>query len=220
MRLTFRDSAKTPPHALRLSSPCCFLRALTLFKLAKHIQSTLVTAIVAGLSAACEDSQEMDEQEWDEKAVGGASPSLSLSPLTFFPRRRECPYRCQFKEQPQLTFFVLSSFVRSVGYLAYRSHSPPSDQDPHPATRHPHQLRPRRFRPSRHCDCARGVAALVLGGRRRSEVGERVCGAVGEAQEGEAGGESSVSSLLALSSPRMSARPSRGQQDFLLLLRG
>ncbi|KWU44970.1 hypothetical protein RHOSPDRAFT_33510 [Rhodotorula sp. JG-1b] len=44
--------------------------ALTLFKLAKHIQSTLVTAIVAGLSAACEDSQEMDEQEWDEKAVG------------------------------------------------------------------------------------------------------------------------------------------------------
>ncbi|KAG0654646.1 hypothetical protein C6P46_001569 [Rhodotorula mucilaginosa] len=43
---------------------------LTLLKLAKHIQSTLVTAIVAGLSAACEDSQEMDEQEWDEKAVG------------------------------------------------------------------------------------------------------------------------------------------------------
>lgn len=54
-------------------SPCCCRRSLTLLKLAKHIQSTLVTAIVAGLSAACEDSQEMDEQEWDEKAVGGAS---------------------------------------------------------------------------------------------------------------------------------------------------
>lgn len=51
----------------------CCRSPLTLLKLAKHIQSTLVTAIVAGLSTACEDSQEMDEQEWDEKAVGGAS---------------------------------------------------------------------------------------------------------------------------------------------------
>lgn len=63
--------------------PCGFLsllyrRTLTLLKLAKHIQSTLVTAIVAGLSAACEDSQEMDEHEWDEKAVGGASSFSSL----------------------------------------------------------------------------------------------------------------------------------------------
>ncbi|GAA5978553.1 hypothetical protein JCM10908_004401 [Rhodotorula pacifica] len=47
-------------------------------KLAKSIQETLVTAIVAGLSAACEDSQEMEEQEWDEKTVKGRVP---LGPL-------------------------------------------------------------------------------------------------------------------------------------------
>ncbi|GAA5862228.1 hypothetical protein JCM3774_004831 [Rhodotorula dairenensis] len=53
----------------------------SLVKLANSIKSTLVTAIVAGLSAACEDSQEMDESNWDETAVAERIPAAEIKTL-------------------------------------------------------------------------------------------------------------------------------------------
>lgn len=40
--------------------------------LATSVKNTLKTAIAAKLATACEDSQEVEENEWDEAKVGGA----------------------------------------------------------------------------------------------------------------------------------------------------